>query len=140
MTGPSAYTIVDEGQRSRFSSLAIEPLIILFLSMLVPAAYKPLVLVWLLANAWFLGDASRWKQLRLVALVVVGVVLSILGLGSYMANMLDAQTATAIAGDVQPYVRLAIYGLFFWLLYRLTTYQAMPYALHEFLNQNRAGS
>ncbi|MBL4673900.1 MAG: hypothetical protein JKX81_16690 [Arenicella sp.] len=133
----SVYQIIDEPQPSLYSKLVIDPVAILFASLLIPIFIElPLYgrfwmpLAWIVLNGWLLGSPTRKKET--VIAIAGGLTLIIF----YSAMVYLAGVNVEMATLAFPYYRILNQGALFFTLYMIVFYQSAPYAIHQYVKEH----
>lgn len=131
-----AYQILDEPRPGKRANLVVDPSGILLASMVIPLLWQPplhgrfwLPFLWLLANSWFMGSPTFRRELRtsITSLILLALI-------PFLSSALMSTTPTQENIDtVVPYIRVLMFGFFFFSLYYVATMQAGPYAIFTYL-------
>lgn len=132
------YQIIDEPKPKKYARLIVDPLAILFVSIIVPAFWMPpfmgkfwIPIVWILANGYFMGSPTFKKE---VLIAIIGG-LSLIALAFLMGYILSTYHQPNIVESIGPYFRVLMQGTLFFTLYLIVFKQASPYAIHEYLKE-----
>ena len=130
------YQIIDEPRSKPWAErIIIEPTLILFAAILVPLIWNPplfgrfwMPLLWLLANGYALGSSTLGKE---VATSLVGI-LALYGI-FILASFVMRNGVLGLANeDIFPYLRLVLFGVFFWTMYLIVMRQSVSYQLYKY--------
>ena len=135
----SSYQIIDEPKPSVYQNLAVNPVVILFATLLIPIFINLpfygrfwMPLVWIVLNGMFMGSPTKIKEL---VIAIVGVVIMVM---LFFLTIHVAETYTEIGGKVFPYFRIIVQGVLFFTLYLIVFYQMTPYSIIEYIKgQNK---
>ena len=132
----SAYKIIDEPKPTIYSNFVVNPILILFASILLPLFFTLpwygrfwMPLVWIVLNGFLLGSPTRIKE---TVIAIAGCIFFAL---LYNAVVYLAETDPTAANMVIPYYRILNQGAIFFVLYLIVFYQSAPYAIHEYLKE-----
>ena len=132
----SAYKIIDEPKPTIYSNLVVNPIFILFASILLPLFFSLpwygrfwIPLVWIVLNGFLLGSPTRIKE---AVIAICGCLFLVL---LYNAIVFLAETDPVTARTFIPYYRILNQGVIFFVLYLIVFYQSAPYAIHEYLKE-----
>ncbi|MEO1482645.1 MAG: hypothetical protein AAFU77_11105 [Myxococcota bacterium] len=132
MTG--RYRILDEPSAKPWGEkLIVNPIGILFISMVLPVFWEPpalgrfwMPLAWLMLNGIALGSSTLKKEFLAMGIGTVAWFGALVAGGFY----LDAERF----GD---YLRITLFGIFLMTLYVVVLHQNRSYELFTYLNRDR---
>lgn len=135
-----SYAIIDEPKATGWGNFILNPILILFLSILIPLFWQPPVfgrywmpLVWMLANGFFLGSSSLKKETLIC--IAGGVMQLVLFIGLVFYTTLESPPFST--SDMVPYIRIACNGILFLTLYFSAFTQMASYDLYEYLKEKQ---
>jgi len=133
----SNYQIIDEPKPKKIENFIVDPIIILLASIFIPFILNPpmfgkywMPIVWLLANGYFLGSSTIWKE------VIISFIGSILLVGLIILFLYFYQNP-GLGDFITPYLRIIIQATLFLTLYLIVFTQANSYSIHEYLKEQR---
>lgn len=125
------YIIIDEPRVNPLSNLVLNPLVILFASILIPILWSPpyfgrlwMPLVWLLFNGYALGSATwakEWIICIVGALCMFLILMSMGFVGEYKIAL--------------PYLHIGLNATLFLSLYFAVFTQSTSYELFEYMRE-----
>lgn len=129
----SSYHIIDEPKPRLYENLIVNPIIILFVSIIVPLIWMPpmlgkywIPLVWLVLNGYFLGSPTFWKEVFIAIGGGVCMIAAFLFLG-----IMHQQ---GLSESIMPYIFILLQAILFFTIYLIVFSQSAPYEIHEYVN------
>jgi len=134
-----SYQIIDEPKSRGYENLILNPLVILFLGIVVPIFWQPplfgrfwMPVVWLLANGYFLGSPTMLKE------VLIGIVGCLCIAGSFLLLMYLHQEQE-LWRFLVPYFKIFTQAILFFTLYLIVLAQSGPFSIHEYIKEQLKG-
>ena len=136
----SSYLIIDEPQVKFSENLIVNPLMILFVSIIAPMFFNIpflgklwLPFLWLSFNGYILGSATFKKEILVVILgsaTYMGMFFLAMYVSNYSALLKDPQV-------IWPYVRISLQAIFFITLYIGVFMQSKSFSIYEYVKESR---
>lgn len=136
----TSYQIIDEPKLKSYQHLIVDPILILFISFIVPIFWAPplygkfwIPVCWILTNGFLLGSPT-YKQELIIAIIgsslFIGILFGFIHMASINALMIDTKVAA-------PYVGIIINSFFFLTMYIIVFKQAAPYSIFQYIKENK---
>lgn len=130
-----SYHIIDEPKPRMYENLILDPVIILFLSIIVPLFWNPpmagkfwIPLLWLISNGFLLGSPTLRREIGFAFGGAVLLFITFYGLGVAISNEFK---------QAVPYLIIILHGILFLTLYMIVFAQTSAYGIHEYLKRQR---
>lgn len=134
-----SYSIIDEPKQNHLNGLILNPIIILFASILVPIFISLpyfgriwIPAAWLILNSLLLQSATRWREIIVSILAVVGWFAIIYGsvVLLYFFGSEDLK-------KTGPYIRIFSQAAFYFCLIYVVALQSTSYSLYEYITRRQ---
>mgnify|MGYP000232159733 CR=1 FL=1 len=139
----NSYQIIDEPKPKSYERFVVDPLAILFVSIIVPLFWVPplmgkfwIPVIWILANGYFMGSPTLKRELLIAVLGLIGFLILVFAIGFIVSHYNQPD----IADSIGPYFQILMQGTFFFTLYLIVFKQAAPYAIHQYLKEQSSAS
>jgi hypothetical protein len=135
----SSYSIIDEPKQNRLNGLILNPIIILFASILVPIFVSLpyfgriwIPAAWLILNSLLLKSATRWREIIVSLLAVIGWFTIIYGSVVLLYFFGPDEIKKAA-----PYIRIFSQATFYFCLIYVVALQSTSYSLYEYITRRQ---
>ena len=132
----SSYQVIDEPKPTIYDSFVVNPVVILFASLLIPLFIDLpafgrywMPLLWITVNSFLMGSPTKMKELMISLLGFIAFV-ALLAVMLYLLN-----TNVELSSFVTPYFRIGSQAIVFFTLYLIVYYQSTPYLILEYVKE-----
>lgn len=136
----SSYKIIDEPKVRGAEKLIVNPILILFASVIIPIFWNPpflgrlwMPLVWLGVNGFLLGSPTFKKEI----LYLVGGAISQVGLFFLLGILVSNKVFTDNGEQLYPFYQIVSQGVLFFIMYVVVIIQSTPYDIYSYVKQQR---
>lgn len=133
-----SYSIIDEPKQHQLNAFIVNPIIILFASMLVPIFINLpyygriwMPALWLIINSLLLKSASRTKEIGVALLAVIVWFFIIYGIWDLVYLHANDNTFR----HTIPYLKIFSQAVFYFCLIYAASLQSTSYSLYEYINK-----
>jgi len=132
----NSYQIIDEPKPSAYEYLIVDPVVILFASILVPLFidlpfysrfWGPFA--WGILNAFLLGSPTKKKEIFIAIVGVLFLASLFIGMGVLGHSNIE------LMNSLMPYFHIIIQAILFFALYLIIFYQTVPYSIHKYIKE-----
>lgn len=134
----ASYEIIDEPKVGAKHWLIMNPVIILFVAILLPLVWEPPLLgrfwmpfIWLMVNSYLLGSPSFTKEC-IYSISSIALIFSVI---FFAAPVLHNIFQT---DSIYAYVRLLLQSILFVFLYIIVFTQSPPYEIYQYMHDGDA--
>lgn len=134
------YVIIDEPKVTKWENFILNPILILFISILAPLFWQPpafgrywIPLVWIIANGFFLGSSSLKKETLICICGMIMQIALFIGFVLYTGQ----QSPPLAVSAVGVYIGIVGNGILFLTLYFSAFTQMASYELYEYMKEKQ---